>query len=132
MENLDDMLGKLSEFLKSEAKTETIIGQQFKLGEFTCIPVMSVGLGLGSGGGEGKGKGKGPGGGKGEGEGEGFGAMGGAGVGMGPVGFLVTRGDSIEFIPTRSSKGFSALLEKAPDIMEKIFDKNHNKEAAHA
>lgn len=131
MENLDDMLGKLSDFLKSEAKTETIIGQQFQLGEFTCVPVMSVGLGLGSGGGEGKGKGKGPGNPKGEGEGEGF-ALGAAGVGMGPVGFLVTRGENIEFIPARSSKGLSALLEKAPGIMEKIFEKNHDKEAAHA
>ncbi|MDO3627852.1 GerW family sporulation protein [Mucilaginibacter sp. BT774] len=132
MENLDDMLGKLSDFLKSEAKTETIIGQQFQLGEFTCVPVMSVGLGLGSGGGEGKGKGKGPGDTKGAGEGEGFGALGAAGVGMGPVGFLVTRGETIEFIPARSSKGLSALLEKAPDIMGKIFDKTREKEAAHA
>jgi uncharacterized spore protein YtfJ len=132
MENLDYMLGKLSEFLKSEAKTETIIGQQFQLGEFTCVPVMSVGLGLGTGGGEGKGKGKGPGNGKGEGEGEGFGAMGGAGVGMGPVGFLVTRDHTIEFISARSSKGFGALMEKAPDIMERIFNKKQDKESAHA
>ncbi|MGZ3765421.1 MAG: spore germination protein GerW family protein [Mucilaginibacter sp.] len=132
MENLDEMLGKLTEFLKSEAKTETIIGQQFQLGEFSCVPVMSVGLGVGSGGGEGKGKGKGPGNGKGEGEGEGFGAMGGAGVGMGPVGFLVTRGNSIEFISARASKGLSALFEKAPDIMEKFFEKNHDKETIKA
>jgi uncharacterized spore protein YtfJ len=132
MENLDDMLGKLSDFLKSEAKTETIIGQQFQLGEFTCVPVMSVGLGLGSGGGEGKGKGKGPGDTKGAGEGEGFGALGAAGVGMGPVGFLVARGETIDFIPTRSSKGLNTLLEKAPGIVEKIFDKTHDKEKVHA
>ena len=44
MNNLNEVLGKMTEFLKSEAMTETIIGQQFKLGEFTSVPVMSIGL----------------------------------------------------------------------------------------
>jgi uncharacterized spore protein YtfJ len=118
MTNLNEMLGKMTEFLKSEAKTETIIGQQFKLEEFTCVPVMSIGLGFGGGGGEGKGNAKN------QGEGEGTGAGGGAGMGMGPVGFLVTKGSDIQFIPTRSSKGLSAVFEKLPDLMEKFFDKN--------
>src|SRR6185369_6549352 len=127
MENLNDMLGKITEFLKSEAKTETIIGEQFKLGEFTCVPVMSVGLGFGGGGGEGKGNAKNAG------EGEGTGAGGGAGIGMGPVGFLVTKGSDIQFIPTRSSKGLSAVFEKLPDLMEKYFDKTKgNKKEATA
>lgn len=117
MTNLNEMLGKLTEFLKSEAKTETIIGQQFKLGEFTCVPVMSIGLGFGGGGGEGKGNAKN------QGEGEGTGAGGAAGIGMGPVGFLVTKGNDIQFIPARSSKGLSAVFEKLPDLMEKYFDK---------
>jgi len=124
MENLNDLLGKLTEFLKSEVKTETIIGHQFQLGKYTCVPVMAVGLGFGSGGGEGKGNAKT------NGAGEGVG--GGAGVGMGPVGFLVTNDTEIQFIPTRTSKGLSALLEKAPDIMEKFFEKNHDKEPAGA
>ena len=131
MENLDEMLGKLAEFLKSEARTETIIGQQFQLGNFTCVPVISVGLGLGSGGGEGKGKGTGNSNAKGSGEGEGYGAMGAAGIGIGPVGFLAVNGNEIQFVSTRTSKGISALFEKAPDIVEKIFEKNHGKEAAH-
>jgi uncharacterized spore protein YtfJ len=54
MENVNEILVKLTEFLKSEVKTDTIIGQQFQLGAFTCVPVMSVGLGFGTGGGEGK------------------------------------------------------------------------------
>lgn len=126
MNNINEMLGKMTEFLKSEAKTETIIGQQFKLGEFTCVPVMSVGMGFGGGGGEGKGKqpeGKSPG------EGEGTGAGGGAGLGLGPVGFLVTRGTEIQFIPARSSKGLGATLEKIPDILEKFLNKEKTKEA---
>ncbi len=124
MDNLNEMLGKLTEFLKSEVKTETIIGQQFQLGAFTCVPVMAVGIGFGSGGGEGKGNSKAMG------EGEGHGAGGGAGLGMGPVGFLVTNGNEIQFISTRTSKGLSSLFEKAPDIMEKFFEKNNKKETA--
>ncbi len=126
MDNLNEMLGKLTEFLKSEIKTETIIGQQFQLGEFTCVPVMSVGLGLGGGGGEGKGNAKAMG------EGEGHGTGGGAGMGMGAVGFLVTKGSEIQFISTRTSKGLSAIFERVPDLMEKYFEKNKEKEAAKA
>lgn len=123
MTNLNEMLGKMTDFLKSEAKTETIIGQQFQLGEFTCVPVMSIGLGFGGGGGEGKGTAKNTG------EGEGTGAGGGAGMGMGPVGFLVTKGNDIQFIPTRSSKGLTAVFEKLPDVLDKYLDKNSKKEA---
>jgi uncharacterized spore protein YtfJ len=122
MNNLNDLLSKMTEFLKSEARTETIIGQEFKLGEFTCVPVMSIGLGFGGGGGEGKGASKGAG------EGEGQGAGGGAGLGMSPVGFLATKGNDIQFIPTRNSKGLAAAFEKVPDLLEKYLDKNKKKE----
>lgn len=124
MENLNDLLGKLTEFLKTEVKTETIIGEQFKLGEFTCVPVMSVGFGLGTGGGEGKSNAKDA--------GEGLGEAGAAGIGMAPVGFLATNGTDIQFISTRQSKGISALFEKAPDIMERYFGKNNDKVKAEA
>ena len=123
MTNINDMLGKITEFLKSEAKTEKIIGEQFKLGEFTCVPVMSIGLGFGGGGGEGKGMEKT------KGEGEGTGAGGGAGMGMGPVGFLVTRGSEIQFIPTKSARGLTAAFEKLPDLMEKFINKKEKAEA---
>ncbi len=126
MDNLNDLLGKLSEFLKSEVKTETIIGQQFQLGVFTCVPVMSVGLGFGGGGGEGKGNAKATA------EGEGTGAAAGAGIGMGPVGFLVTNGNDIQFISTRSSKGLNSLFEKAPDLIEKLMEKSREKATATA
>ena len=118
MENFNESLGKMTEFLKSEAKTETIIGQQFQLGEYTCVPVMSVGLGLAGGSGEGTGTSKGM---K---EGEGKGVGGGAGLGMGPVGFLVSKGSDIQFIPTRTSSGFGSVFEKIPGLLEKYLDKN--------
>lgn len=120
MDNINEILSKMTDFLRSEAKTETIIGQQFQLGEFTCVPVMSLGFGLGGGGGEGKGN---RGNGKGTNEGEGTGAGAGAGMGMMPVGFLVTKGDDIQFIPARSSKGLSAAFEKMPDILDKFLAK---------
>lgn len=126
MENLTEVLGKVTEFLKSEAKTETIIGTQFTLGEFTCVPVMSIGMGFGGGGGEGKGAAKG----NSQAEGEGIGAGGGAGLGMGPVGFLVSKGSDIQFIPTRSSRGVAAAFEKLPDLLEKFLAKNRRPEHA--
>jgi uncharacterized spore protein YtfJ len=116
MNNLNEALEKITDFLKSEVKTETIIGQQFTLGEFTCVPVMSVGLGFGGGGGEGRVHDKN--------DTEGTGSGAGGGMGMGPVGFLVTKGSDIQFISTHSSKGLSAAFEKLPEIIEKFMDKN--------
>lgn len=121
MNNLNEILSKITDFLKSEAKTETIIGQQFQLGEFTCVPVMSVGLGFGGGGGEAKAELKNPR------NDEGTGAGAGAGIGLGPVGFLVTKGSDIQFIAARSSSGVSAAFERLPDLLEKLFDKNKKK-----
>jgi uncharacterized spore protein YtfJ len=119
MNDLNDVLGNITEFLKTEAKTETIIGQQFTLGEFTCIPVMSIGLGFGGGGGEGKGVAKGN-------EGQGIGTGGGGGLGMGPVGFLVTKGTDIQFISTRSGKGLNVIFEKLPELLDKYLEKTQN------
>jgi uncharacterized spore protein YtfJ len=116
MNNFNEILNKMTDFLKSEVKSETVIGEQFKLGEYTCVPIISVGLGFGGGGGEGKGAAKD------KGDGEGFGAAGAAGIGMGPVGFLVTRGQEIQFIPTHTTKGLGAAIEKLPDLMNIFLD----------
>ena len=115
--NLEETVKQLTDFLKTEAKTETVVGQSFQLGEFTCIPVIKFGIGLGYGAGEGHGDAVG----KGKGEGTGGGA--GGGIGVEPIGFLTTRGDQISFIQTRSNKGLSAAFEKLPDLLEKMFDK---------
>lgn len=42
--NFDEQVQKLSEFLKKEAKTESVAGQSFQLGEFTCVPVIKFGF----------------------------------------------------------------------------------------
>ncbi len=111
--NFDDVLAKVTEFLHGEAKTETVIGKEFKLGEFTCVPVIRLGMGFGYGGGEG--------GDEKQARGEGSGA--GAGMGIEPVGFLVTKGDDISFIPAKHSKGLAAAFERVPDLLEKYLDK---------
>lgn len=123
--NFEESVKQLTDFMKTEAKTETVVGQSFQLGEFTCVPVIKFGLGIGYGGGEGHGKQAG----KIDGEGTGGGA--GGGMGVEPIGFLATRGDQISFIGTRSSKGLSAVFEKVPDLMEKFMKmKKEEKEEA--
>lgn len=107
--NFEEVLSNVTDFLKSEAKTETVIGKEFTLGEFTCVPVIRVGLGFGYGGGEGEDLKHAHGGGSGA----------GAGIGIEPMGFLVTRDTEISFIPSRNSKGLSAAFEKMPEVLEK-------------
>jgi uncharacterized spore protein YtfJ len=106
-----ELLDKITSFIQNEAKTETVIGTPFKLGEFDCVPVIRIGIGFGSGGGGGNA----PKAAKGEGGGAG------AGMGIEPIGFLVTKDDEISFLGVnKSSKGISAAFEKVPDLVEKI------------
>jgi len=117
--NFEEQLAKITEFIKSEANTKTVIGEQFQLGEFTCVPVIRVGLGFGSGGGTGDSPKSGKGGGGG----------GGAGMGIEPVGFLVTKGDQISFVKAVKSSGLAGAFEKVPDLIEKFVNKNDKKTA---
>jgi uncharacterized spore protein YtfJ len=122
--NLEETIQKLTEFIRSEAKTETVVGQSFQLGEFTCVPVIKFGVGMGYGGGEGSGSQ--------DGKANGSGTGGGAGAGMGvePLGFLATRGDQISFIPANNKKGLSGLFEKLPGLFEKMSEKRKERETS--
>lgn len=117
--NFDELLSKVTYFVKNETKTETVVGTQFTLGEYTCVPVMRIGVGLGAGGGTGEqvkaGKGEG----------------GGAGVGMGiePMGFLVSRADQISFVSTQHSKGLGAAFEKLPELLQSFMQKQSGQKA---
>jgi uncharacterized spore protein YtfJ len=118
-ENYEELISEVADFLKNEIKAETVIGQQFQLGGFTCVPVIRVGVGLGAGGGEAettKAKHAG-------------GSGGGAGMGIDPLGFLVTKDDQISFVSTKSSKGLSAAFEKVPDLLMKYFESKKKKES---
>ncbi len=118
--NVEALLDKISSHVKEMTTTETIIGDEFKMGEYTCKPVIKVGVGFGSG----LGSGEDP---KGKGHGTGQGAA--AGIGISPVGFLATKGDEITFIPSDKNKGLSALLEKMPDVIDRVMAMKEKKEA---
>ena len=111
--NIEQLLGKMLENLKSVAKTETVIGQQFQLGDYTCVPIIQISMGYGSGGGSGDepGKGKGAGGGL------------GGGINIKPVSFLVTKDNEIQMLNVGKGKGMETFLEKVPDMVCKCMDK---------
>jgi len=115
---IEDLLDKVSGHVKDLARTETVLGEEFKIGEFTCRPVVKIGTGFGSGAGTGdepKSKVKGSGGGA------------GAGIGIVPLGFLTVRGKEISFIAVDKKTALSTLFEKVPDLVEKV-EKKKNKE----
>ncbi len=111
--NFEALLQRLTEFLQREAKTETVVGESFELGEFTCVPVIRLGMGFGSGGGEGDSQKT----------GKGHGGGAGGGIGIDPIGFLVTKGSEISFISTHQNKSISGIFEKVPDLIEKFMMK---------
>ncbi len=110
--HFEELMHEITDFIKSETKTDTVVGQQFKLGDFSCVPVIRVGMGFGSGGGEGEDAKK----------AHGQGAGAGAGVGIEPIGFLVTKGENITFLGVGKTKGLAAAFEKVPDLIEKYFE----------
>ena len=118
--HFDDLLVKVTDFIKTEAKTETVVGNQFQLGEFNCVPVIKVTMGFGSGGGEGEDKKK----------AHGEGGAAGAGVTIDPMGFLVTRGENITFMPAGKTKGLAAAFEKVPEMIEKYMEMKKEHEFA--
>jgi uncharacterized spore protein YtfJ len=115
--NLEEMLNKVLDQLRSVAKTETVMGEPFKLGEFTCVPVVKIGMGFGSGGGGGETSGS---------KGSKAGGAG-AGIGIEPIGFLVTKGDEISMVSVSRSKGMQSIFEKVPDLVEKLINLKQDK-----
>jgi len=110
--NIEKLLDKVSDHVKTMASTETILGEEFKLGEFTCRPVIKVGTGFGSGAATGKDPKS----------NSGSGGGAGAGIGITPLGFLVAKGDQIYFIPSDKKTPLSTLIDKVPDLVEKVAD----------
>ena len=43
--NFGAVIERVAKFLNMEAKKETVVGEQFALGEFACVPVVRVGMG---------------------------------------------------------------------------------------
>lgn len=114
--NFEQLLEQLGASLKSMANTETVMGETFTLGEFSCKPVMRIGLGFGSGAGAGDVDKKAA--------AMGNGAAAGAGIGMTPMGFLVSNGDRISYIPAGVQSNLQTVFDKVPDLVDKIMDIN--------
>lgn len=89
---LKDLLGEL----RAIGKTEAVIGNEMKVGEFTIVPVSKISVGVGGGGssGEAHRKGKAP------------GAGAGGGVRVEPVAFLVVREDKISLLSVAKGGGY--------------------------
>jgi uncharacterized spore protein YtfJ len=109
-----EIIAKLMEELKSIAKTETILGQEIKVGEFTLIPVSKISLGVGAGGGKGTDNKK-----------EGEGGGGGGGVMVTPIAFIVIKGDEISFHGIKRGGALDGLFEHLPEITDKVMAKCH-------
>lgn len=107
-ELLDTVIGSL----KDIAKTDTIFGQPFNIGEWSCIPVMKVAAGFGSGGGVGEDKKT----------AQGSGGGAGAGLSIAPVAIIATRGDEIKMmnIGKTDFKSIDNLIDRTPELIEKI------------
>jgi uncharacterized spore protein YtfJ len=117
--NFEGMIKEMSELLKTKAKAETIIGKEFKLGQYNCVPVLAIGMGLG--GGEGMGES--------QKTTQGAGGMGGAGVGISPIGFLVSHNNDIRFITVQAPSAINTAFEKVPDLLTKYFESQKKEKA---
>ena len=116
---IDELLDKVTSHIEKMVKTETVIGDEFTMGEFVCRPVIKVGVGFGSGMGEGQDPKK---------KAAGTGGGAGAGIGIAPIGFLVAKKGEISFINTDRKKGLSDIFDKVPDLMEKMMEMKKKKE----
>jgi uncharacterized spore protein YtfJ len=117
---IEELLDKVSEHVKSLASTDTVLGDEFKIGEYTCRPVIKVGTGFGSGAGTGEDPKK---------KQAGTGGGAGAALGIAPLGFLCARGDLISFIPVDKKTPLSSLIDKVPDLVERLSDMKTKNEA---
>lgn len=117
--NIQELLDKVSAHVKSLASTDTVLGEEFKIGEYTCRPVIKVGTGFGSGAGSGDDPKK---------KQSGSGGGAGAALGIAPLGFLVARGDSISFIPVDKKTALSSLIDKVPDLVDKFAEMKKKEE----
>lgn len=109
-ENLEILFQKLEKFLK----TETVVGQPIVIGETTLVPIVSISFGCATGAGGGTGNDPKTGSGSGSGSGLGSAAR------ITPAAMLVIKNNEVSMLPIKDKWGLENLLEKVPDIMEKV------------
>jgi len=104
-----DLIKTLLEGFKGVAKTETIVGEGIKAGDFTVLPVSKISLGIGAGAGTEQIKTSG-----------GSGGAGGGGICVEPIAFLVIKEGEVTILNLRRMPAMvEALFGKIPEMMEK-------------
>ena len=104
-----DIIKSLLEGFKEVAKTETIVGEGIKAGEYTVLPVSKISLGVGAGAGTEQIKTSG-----------GSGGAGGGGICVEPIAFLVVKEGEVSILNLRRMPAMvEALFGKLPDMVEK-------------
>jgi len=107
-----DLIKTLLEGFKAVAKTETIVGEGIKAGEFIVLPVSKISLGIGAGTGTEQIKSSG-----------GSGGGGGGGICVEPIAFLVVKEGEISIINLRRMPAMiESFFGKIPDLMEKAIN----------
>jgi uncharacterized spore protein YtfJ len=109
-----DILQGLIGELKTLAKTETIVGSPFSVGEFTVVPISRVSLGVGAGGGTGGDDKKGA---------SGEGGGGGGGIRISPVALVAVRGAELNVHTLGRGAAFTHTVEKMPELVERSLGK---------
>lgn len=110
-----DLIKTLLEGFKTVAKTETIVGEGIKAGEFTILPISKISLGIGAGAGTEQIKTSGGGGG-----------AGGGGICVEPIAFLVIKekDGEVSILNLRRIPAIvEALFGKFPEMIEKTMEK---------
>jgi uncharacterized spore protein YtfJ len=105
-----DLIKALLEGFRTVAKSETIVGEGIKAGEYTVlIPVSKISLAIGAGAGTEQIKTSG-----------GSGGAGGGGICVEPIAFLVVKEGEVSILNLRRMPAMvEALFGKIPDMMEK-------------
>jgi len=107
-----DLIKTLLEGFKAVAKTETIVGEGIKAGEFTVLPISKISLGIGAGAGTGEAKAPAR-----------SGGAGGGGICVEPIAFLVIKDGEVSILNLRRMPAMvEAFFGKIPDMLEKTVD----------
>ena len=107
-----DLIKTLLDGFKAVAKTDTIVGEGIKAGEFTVLPVSKITLGIGAGAGTEQIKASG-----------GSGGAGGGGICVEPIAFLVMKEGEVSILNLRRMPAMvEAFFGKIPDMLEKAIN----------
>ncbi|MBI9013698.1 MAG: sporulation protein [Clostridiales bacterium] len=102
-ENVNVLFERFEQFIKSQ----TIVGQEIKIGNVTIIPLANISFGIGAGGGTGK-------------DTEGSGGGSGICAKATPTALLVVNGDDVNLVPIRKGSSFESLIESVPALIDKL------------